>query len=142
MTTIDQGVLEKCPIALPPLPEQTAIAEALSDTDELLTTLEKLIENRPLVLSGTVNIRNEALNLIVDEILDVDTIGNTSQEFVIDICTEKDKDEIERLKLAIANHPGTMPLRIIYGSVADKREIIRNVSPVKEMMEVIRKYRV
>lgn len=53
MTTIDQGVLEKCPIALPPLPEQTAIAEALSDTDELLTTLEKLIEKKKLIKKGT-----------------------------------------------------------------------------------------
>ena len=41
------------PIPLPPLPEQTAIAEALSDTDELLTTLEKLIEKKKLIKKGT-----------------------------------------------------------------------------------------
>jgi type I restriction enzyme S subunit len=41
------------PIPLPQLPEQTAIAEALSDTDELITTLQKLIENKKLIKKGT-----------------------------------------------------------------------------------------
>lgn len=130
------------PMAMLQLEDMETRGEAVIFPKSYAAQLEKLIENRPLVLSGTVNIRNEALNLIVDEIIDVDAIGNTSQEFVIDICAEKDKDEIEKIKQAIAHHPGTMPLRIIYGSVTDKREIIRNVSPVKEMMEVIRKYRV
>lgn len=45
--------LRNIPLPLPPLPEQTAIAEALSDTDELLTTLEKLIEKKKLIKKGT-----------------------------------------------------------------------------------------
>lgn len=43
MTTIDQGVLGKCPVILPSLPEQCAIAAALSDVDALLAKLDQLI---------------------------------------------------------------------------------------------------
>ncbi len=43
MTTIDQGVLGKCPVILPPLAEQEAIAEALGDADALIESLEQLL---------------------------------------------------------------------------------------------------
>ena len=46
MTTIDQAILGKCPIDLPPLPEPRAIATILSDTDALITSLEKLIAKK------------------------------------------------------------------------------------------------
>ena len=44
MTTIDQTVLGRCPIPYPALKEQTAIAEAVSDADNLIFSLQKLIE--------------------------------------------------------------------------------------------------
>jgi type I restriction enzyme S subunit len=46
MTTIDQSVVAKLPVALPPLPEQRAIATALSDVDELLAGLTQLIAKK------------------------------------------------------------------------------------------------
>ncbi len=46
MTTIDQGVLGKCPIPLPPLPEQQAIATALGDADALIEALDQLIAKK------------------------------------------------------------------------------------------------
>jgi type I restriction enzyme S subunit len=46
MTTIDQSVIAKLPVALPPLPEQRAIAEALSDVDGLLGGLDRLIAKK------------------------------------------------------------------------------------------------
>ena len=46
MTTIDQAVIAALPVALPPLPEQWAIAEALSDVDALLGGLDRLIAKR------------------------------------------------------------------------------------------------
>jgi len=39
-------------IALPPLPEQKAIAEALSDADGLIASLEKLIEKKKAIKQG------------------------------------------------------------------------------------------
>jgi len=46
MTTIDQGAIKKCPVLIPFKNEQTAIANALSDVDILITSLEKLIAKK------------------------------------------------------------------------------------------------
>jgi type I restriction enzyme, S subunit len=46
MTTVDQGVIAGLPIPLPPLPEQHAIANALSDADALIESLEHLIAKK------------------------------------------------------------------------------------------------
>jgi type I restriction enzyme S subunit len=46
MTTVDQRVIADLPIPLPPLPEQRAIAEALSDVDALLGALDRLIAKK------------------------------------------------------------------------------------------------
>ena len=43
---INRNDIHKLPIVLPPLPEQRAIAEALSDMDKLLGSLEKLIAKK------------------------------------------------------------------------------------------------
>ena len=40
-------------LTLPPLPEQQAIATALSDTDELITALERLISKKKAIKQGT-----------------------------------------------------------------------------------------
>ena len=43
---INLGILRAIPVQLPPLPEQRAIAGALSDVDELIGALEKLIAKK------------------------------------------------------------------------------------------------
>jgi type I restriction enzyme S subunit len=49
LTTIDQAVLRKCPVLLAPLPEQTAIANVLSDMDSEIEALEsKLTKTKQL----------------------------------------------------------------------------------------------
>lgn len=52
MTTIDQGVLGNCPVWLPPRSEQEAIAEALSDADALIESLEALIAKKRVIKQG------------------------------------------------------------------------------------------
>lgn len=52
MTTIDQTVLGRCPIPYPALKEQTAIAEAVSDVDSLISSLQKLIEKKKAIKQG------------------------------------------------------------------------------------------
>ena len=52
MTTIDQTVLGRCPIPYPALKEQTAIAEAVSDADNLIFYLQKLIEKEKAIKQG------------------------------------------------------------------------------------------
>lgn len=53
MTTIDQTMMGKCPIDIPPLPEQRRIAQVISDTDVLIFALEKLIAKKRAVKQGT-----------------------------------------------------------------------------------------
>ena len=52
MTTIDQIIIGKCPIRLPPLSEQRRIAEVLSDTDAYISSLKKLITKKEAVKQG------------------------------------------------------------------------------------------
>lgn len=46
------GIIENTCVAIPPLPEQRRIAEALSDVDELIASLEKLIEKKKALKQG------------------------------------------------------------------------------------------
>lgn len=47
-----QDVLD-CPLAMPSIEEQTAIANALTDTDNLIQSLEKLITKKEAIKTGT-----------------------------------------------------------------------------------------
>lgn len=53
MTTIDQGAINRCPVLVPPKKEQTAIANALSDVDALISELEKLIAKKQAIKTAT-----------------------------------------------------------------------------------------
>jgi type I restriction enzyme S subunit len=46
MTTVDQGVIAKLPVPVPPISEQRAIAAALSDIDGLLNVIDQLIAKK------------------------------------------------------------------------------------------------
>lgn len=46
------GIIESTYVAVPPLPEQQRIAEGLSDMDELILSLEKLIEKKKAIKQG------------------------------------------------------------------------------------------
>ncbi len=52
MLHVTKSSMESTPIALPPLPEQRAIAAALSDVDALLAALDALIAKKRLVKQG------------------------------------------------------------------------------------------
>lgn len=50
---VGMPIFRKLSIPLPPLHEQQAIAEALSDVDNLITSLEKLIDKKQKIKQGT-----------------------------------------------------------------------------------------
>lgn len=52
---ISKSNLCKIPLQFPPLPEQAAIAATLSDVDDLISSLEKLIEKKKAVRQGTMH---------------------------------------------------------------------------------------
>lgn len=51
--SVRKDMISEMRIPLPPLPEQAAIAEVLSDTDALILSLEKLIAKKRLIKQGT-----------------------------------------------------------------------------------------
>ncbi|MEO2022725.1 MAG: restriction endonuclease subunit S, partial [Pirellulaceae bacterium] len=50
---VNAGILKQLPIALPPIAEQRAIAEALSDVDALIGSLDALITKKRQIKQGT-----------------------------------------------------------------------------------------
>lgn len=52
-SNISQEIVRSLPVVLPPLAEQQRIAEALSDVDELISALGKLIEKKRNIKTGT-----------------------------------------------------------------------------------------
>jgi type I restriction enzyme, S subunit len=52
LTSIDQGIIEKIPIILPPLPEQQKIATILSNVDNLIESTKQVITNSKKVKKG------------------------------------------------------------------------------------------
>jgi type I restriction enzyme, S subunit len=52
MGFVPKSIIQKMSIPLPSLPEQKAIVEVLSDTDELIQTLEKKIVKKQLIKQG------------------------------------------------------------------------------------------
>lgn len=61
---IGQSGLERVLVSLPPLPEQKAVAEALSDVDALLAAITKLIEKKRAIKQGAMQ---ELLGMRNDE---------------------------------------------------------------------------
>lgn len=53
LASISKNSLGGLPVAVPPLPEQQAIAEALSDTDALIESLELLVTKKRHIKQGT-----------------------------------------------------------------------------------------
>ncbi|MDW7669654.1 MAG: restriction endonuclease subunit S [Bacillota bacterium] len=49
---INMGEINEIPIPLPPIKEQKSIANVLSDTDELITSLQKLIDKKEKIKKG------------------------------------------------------------------------------------------
>ena len=49
---VGMDIFKKAPIVLPEMKEQTAIAEALSDIDNLISSLQKLIEKKKAIKQG------------------------------------------------------------------------------------------
>ncbi len=84
MTTIDQGVLARCPVVIPPtLAEQEAIAEALSDADTLIEALEQLIAKKRQVKQGAMSELLTGKRRVVESgEWEVKTIGEIGYKFL------------------------------------------------------------
>lgn len=103
---------------------------------------EKLEENIPLIIEGTVNFRNDSLNVIINGLSEISDLSIKSRDITINICHEQDKDRLLTLRQAITQNPGSYTLKIIYGDPMHKKEITKSINPTGEFLAVIRDYQV
>lgn len=83
-------IVKKLPIVLPPLPEQQAIAEALSDVDVLLTSLEQLIAKKRNIKQGTMQ------HLLTGKKRLPGFTGKWEEKKLGDICNYQNGSSIEK----------------------------------------------
>ena len=107
--------LKSIQIPLPPLPEQEAIAEVLSDTDALIGALEKLIAKKRLIKQGTMQTlltpkddwEVKKLGEIILEIADGGTPSTTNQKYfggkINWVVIDDIKDKIYSTKKTLTN---------------------------------------
>lgn len=85
---LSSGLIKKILIPLPPLPEQTAIATVLSDTDSLIQALEKKIAKKQLIKKGAMQELLKAKEgwevKMLGEIADIKTGSRNNQDKEID----------------------------------------------------------
>lgn len=107
------------------------------DTYDRLKTL--LVENTPLFMQATVNIRNDEFSLIVDD-LDKPNKIPTQNSLSIDISLEKDKTKLLKIKTAIMQNPGKDTLTIIYGDKYNKKQLTKQVELNDQFLSVLKNY--
>jgi len=101
---------------------------------------EQIIENIPLIIIASVNLRNDQYGIVIENIIAAESL-DPKKEAVINITMEKDKDSLVTLKRLLKENPGKFKLKIIYGDPYQPKEIVKNVAPTNEVISYINKYR-
>lgn len=96
-------------------------------------------EYTPVIIKGTVNIRNEEKSLMIDQILDVDQV-RLNKDLEISICDEISKEKLAEFKELLNNNPGKNIIKIYYGDRNLGKFIIRKVALSEELNNFIQKY--
>lgn len=100
---------------------------------------DKLQEMIPCVFTGTISYRDGKVSAMIDDIILIDDYCNKNP-LEINICEEKDKARLEKLKGLIAENAGEIKLRIIYGNKYDPKSIIKYINPSHKLIEFIKDY--
>ncbi|WP_235112483.1 restriction endonuclease subunit S [Acaryochloris sp. 'Moss Beach'] len=116
MTTIDQGVLGKCPVLIPQPLEQEAIATTLSDTDALIESLEQLIAKKRHIKQGT-----------MQELLTgkrrLDGFAQDWQELPLRDCLLSNPDY--GINAAGVSHSGSLPIYLRITDIDDDGRLLK-----------------
>lgn len=93
-------------------------------TFEKYHNLEMVIENRPYIISGKVNYRDERCSLIIESIEPANVVKKP-KEIVIDIRGVSDQEELKKLKQYLQAEKKGVEVKIVYGTNGDSKELIR-----------------
>ena len=97
-------------------------------------------ELTPLIIKGSVNIREGEKSLIIDEILDLDQV-KLKNDLSISICDEHRKSKLAQLKELLNKNPGNNILKIFYGEKNTGKFIVKKVALSEELNNFIKPYR-
>jgi DNA polymerase-3 subunit alpha len=88
-------------------------------------TKNLLLGNKPILVSGHVDIREESASLIVEDIFDSGYLSNNSGDhFYIRIPKDTDKDRLNSIKKILLENPGNQKVSLIFeGSIKRKYEL-------------------
>lgn len=96
---------------------------------------EKIEEFVPLIIKGKVNFRDDKLSLIVNNIISPEETEE-KKKITINIIGVNDKNQLNKLKEYIVKNPGETELEVIYGSIYEKKSLIKKITPSQEFMDI------
>ncbi len=106
ISNLNQGILDKLTLVIPPLPEQKAIADLLSSWDEAIEKTERLIQAKEANLKGQIQ------KLISQR---CDSWSHVKPKKMFDTITEKNFPEEELL--SVTQDRGVIPRSMLEGRV-------------------------
>lgn len=109
--------------------------------DTYTRLINNLKEYEPIIVVGTLNLRDDEYSVIVEDIQPVDKMPKAT-EISINIIDETNTERLAELKELILNNPGRIPLKITYGSEIDRHQLVRKIKIKPRLMEVLKKYQV
>lgn len=127
------------PMAFLGLEDLTTKIEGVVFPETYAKILDQLVENKPLMITGTINKREDVTSILVKSISEVGDVPKLTK-LTIDIINEKNKDNIQQLKELIISNPGKTELNIIYGSSTERKMITKKINPTARLIEVIKRY--
>jgi DNA polymerase-3 subunit alpha len=85
-------------------------------------TKNLLLGNKPLLVSGHVDFREENTSLIVEDILDSNNLSNNSGDhFYIRIPNATDKDKLNDIKKVLIENPGNQKVSLIFEGFKNRK---------------------
>ena len=97
-------------------------------------------EFTPILVKGSVSVRNDEKSLMIDQILDVEQV-RLNKELEISICDEISKERLAEFKDLLNKNPGNNIIKIYYGEKNSGKFIIRKVALSENLNNFIQQYR-
>ncbi len=114
--------------------------EAVLFPSTYATLEESLSEAVPLVISGTVSLRNEEPSILINNISPAEKL-RPPQRITIDICNVHNEADLQRIRNCFSEG-GELEVEILYGEKFRPKRITRNSSLDSRCLDVLQKYKV
>ncbi len=107
-------------------------------TYKIYETKGVLVEAKPLIISGTINERDDKKSIIINDIELADYLHPPSK-LTIDICNVTDKDKLNELK-DIFESGGNVEVTVVYGTTIAPKQIKRYTTLEESKIEILKQW--